>query len=643
MIGVILPVYISSDGDDGVCSRQLLHFKQAVDSILNQSYTNWSLLIVDDGSHNDQLTQSIQSYVESDQQQRCSYIVNQSNIGIVESLNRGITHLLQQSPLIKYIARMDSDDIAEIERFERQQQHMEINQHIDVLGTPVTMFSDDCHDNTRDNTRVVAHPSGRDIVSWSMFLNCCLVHPSVMVRRRVFERYQYSNKYAHCEDYALWLRLLSKGYHLDNMPVGTPPLLRLRKHPASISKRNASIQRASAANASLHYLQKLSSRNNHDIIKESTNSRMGELMALFLSKCPGAPNTSTLWSKWLKRNPTAQIFSLLSLSNQGSPTFPLIPNSSTQSSMTKIKPSELNIGVKIICFSKDRAFQLGEYLRTFYKYNQDDQTTFPLQMTILYTYSKETYGQSYAELFTAYPQVHFIKETDFTTQLRELVDRPKYRYTVFGVDDILYYNNFTLQTYCERLDRHPDAIGYFIKLNKSIKYCHTANEPIDVPTSLKQLEDSKGTYIQWDRLDGSKRDWNYPWDMCSTVYRSETVKHIIDAIIKYLGIKTGISHPNRLEANGNRVIIRKQYDSQWPMCLGECDHIMSMITINRVQDVYANPVYTTTGGDANDLALPTLDELDQLMHQTPPLHLDDDQYHSKRSTFTSCHIGDYFI
>jgi glycosyltransferase involved in cell wall biosynthesis len=105
----------------------------AVKSIINQSFKNWTLLILDDGSTDNSL-EKINNLTE----ERIKIFKNKINKGISYRLNQGI-----KLSNTKYIARMDSDDIAFPDRFEKQFKFLEKNKNIDLLSSKVSFFFDD--------------------------------------------------------------------------------------------------------------------------------------------------------------------------------------------------------------------------------------------------------------------------------------------------------------------------------------------------------------------------------------------------------------------------------------------------------------------------------------------------------------------
>jgi len=109
LVTVLMPVY---NGEK--------YLNEAIDSILNQTYTNFEFLIINDGS-TDRSVEIIKGYNDS----RIKLIHNKKNMGLVYTLNRGLALALG-----KYIVRMDADDISLPNRFKLQLDFMEINTEV---------------------------------------------------------------------------------------------------------------------------------------------------------------------------------------------------------------------------------------------------------------------------------------------------------------------------------------------------------------------------------------------------------------------------------------------------------------------------------------------------------------------------------
>ena len=188
------------------------YLREAVDSVLAQTFTDYEFVIVDDGSTDDTAA-ILDSYADP----RIVRLTNERNIGLTESLNRGLS--IAQG---MYVARMDADDVSLPERFAKQVQFLDEHPDIGVLGTGFEVIDDVGTPGVK-----VLFPTEPGLVRWQMFFHCCIVHPSVMVRRTVYERLGgYNPDVRHSEDYELWLRAALET-QIANLP---DVLFQLRKH-----------------------------------------------------------------------------------------------------------------------------------------------------------------------------------------------------------------------------------------------------------------------------------------------------------------------------------------------------------------------------------------------------------------------------
>lgn len=175
--------------------------KECIDSILTQTFEDFELIIVDDGSK-DYSVKIIQSYTDT----RIQLIKSQHNY--IQSLNKGIGMAKG-----KYVARMDADDIMFPERLEEEFLFMETHPDIDVCGSSVEVLNGQ---ETNSSHMFVKH---NDIAA-IMVIRCPFYHPTVMMRmekiRNFFfnnnECYLYDMKYQYGEDYALWVKLLKHNF-----------------------------------------------------------------------------------------------------------------------------------------------------------------------------------------------------------------------------------------------------------------------------------------------------------------------------------------------------------------------------------------------------------------------------------------------
>lgn len=211
------------------------YLDQSIDSILNQSYTDFEFLIINDGS-----TDSTLKILEKFSDERIKVINNPSNQGLVFSLNLGLDLAIGE-----FIIRMDSDDISLPERIQKQVDFMESNPEIVICGTNRFVIGKEGF-----GTEVQLTPS--ELVSISIF-NSPLVHPSVCIRKSFLEKYQlkYDSNFVHAEDTALWLEIIKKGGLIH---VFNERLLGYREHLDQVSFKFRNIQKKTSTNSRKAFL-----------------------------------------------------------------------------------------------------------------------------------------------------------------------------------------------------------------------------------------------------------------------------------------------------------------------------------------------------------------------------------------------------
>jgi glycosyltransferase involved in cell wall biosynthesis len=222
LISVIMSVY---NGEN--------YLREAVDSILAQTFTCFEFIIIDDGS-----TDGTANILREYQDERIILLVNNQNNGLSFSLNRGIDEARG-----KYIARMDSDDISSPDRFKIQVQFLDENPSIDVVGS----WGEIIDRNSHLTGEIWKYPSSSMVLRWVTFFYDPIMHPSVMMRRRIFDlgnKYEVIHKVA--QDYGLWLRL-NTNFRFSNIQS---VLLKYRYHSNSISKSRIELQYEAACRMS---------------------------------------------------------------------------------------------------------------------------------------------------------------------------------------------------------------------------------------------------------------------------------------------------------------------------------------------------------------------------------------------------------
>lgn len=206
-VSVILPVYNGSQ-----------YLREAITSILIQTYDNFELIIIDDGSTDISL-----KVAEEFNDRRIILIRNTKNEGLISSLNKGINISKGE-----FILRMDADDIAMPERIEKQVNFMIDNNEVVVCGTWFEAFG--------NLNKIIEYPSDHEELYLNLLLTCPIGHPTVIIRSDVLKRNNlyYEEDYRHSEDSNLWVRISDFG-KLANIPE---VLLKYRTHEDQITNKH---------------------------------------------------------------------------------------------------------------------------------------------------------------------------------------------------------------------------------------------------------------------------------------------------------------------------------------------------------------------------------------------------------------------
>jgi glycosyltransferase involved in cell wall biosynthesis len=203
--------------------------RQAVDSILAQTFTDFECLIIDDGSR-DGSVEALQTIGDP----RLRIVLNPRNLGLVATLNYGIE--LARAPLI---ARMDADDISLPDRLHCQVEAFRLRPGLGLLGSWAEVI--DAAGRTAGHIQL---PIEHRQIALAMLRDNVFVHPSVMVRASVLRDLGgYPVDFPAAEDYAMWLRILLR-HEVANLPK---TLVQYRIHAAQISQVNIREQRLTAS------------------------------------------------------------------------------------------------------------------------------------------------------------------------------------------------------------------------------------------------------------------------------------------------------------------------------------------------------------------------------------------------------------
>lgn len=212
---VVMPVYNTEEA----------YLRQAIESILGQTYRDFELLVVDDHSA-PYVREVIASYAD----ERIRYFRMETQSGAAAARNRALEEARGE-----FIAFMDSDDISLPERFAKQVAYLEAHPEIGCLGATFRQLKVDklshCPANPTEHAA---------IESYLLFCGCAFCQSSVMVRRALLEAHEirYRTEYVPAEDYALWLEFIGK----TRFATLKDELVYYRIHPHSISCQAYDVQ-----------------------------------------------------------------------------------------------------------------------------------------------------------------------------------------------------------------------------------------------------------------------------------------------------------------------------------------------------------------------------------------------------------------
>jgi len=198
------------------------HVDEAIETILRQDFSDFELLVVDDGSTDD--TAQRLAAVDDPRLR----VIHQENTGLVGALNTGLDHARGT-----YIARMDADDLMPPGRLRAQVTAMNDDPGLVACGTDYEMFG--------AMSGRVRMPAGDKACRQRLLIATCHCGASLMIRRDVLERHRirFRPEYAHAEDYRLIVELSAHG-RLRNLPIMG---YRYRIHPSQVSSMHSDQQR----------------------------------------------------------------------------------------------------------------------------------------------------------------------------------------------------------------------------------------------------------------------------------------------------------------------------------------------------------------------------------------------------------------
>lgn len=184
--------------------------------------------------------------------------------------------------------------------------------------------------------------------------------------------------------------------------------------------------------------------------------------------------------------------------------------------------------MNIIIFSKDRAAQLDLFIRSMKEYFKECNNH---KINILYTYSNEKFKQGYNELIEIYPEINFIKETNFKNDTLNQIN-PEVKYTVFFVDDIIWKEPFsTTDKEFKIFENNSDILCLSLRINPNLNYCYPASQKMVLPKTY-----NNGIWY-WR---GETGDYGYPMSLDGHIFRTKEIIPLLQ--------KLPYKNPNSLES-----------------------------------------------------------------------------------------------
>ncbi|RXK88723.1 glycosyltransferase family 2 protein [Chlorobaculum sp. 24CR] len=279
------------------------YLKEAIESILAQTFADFEFLVIDDGS-TDRSRQIVESYGNP----RIVLVANADNRGTVHVLNQGIA--LAKG---RYIARMDADDISLPERLERQVRFMDEHSEVGVSGAGMRVLKKGKLKNT------MMLPTGDQELKIQLLFSTCLYHPTVIIRTELAKAHPYPDNLVYTQDYNYWTRLapLARFANIDEI------LLHFREHEGQISTRKADLQITNARALRTEYLKRLAGEVSdeqlaiHHAIAENRNDIDLEQAKAWLEELVGTNDATGMFDAEIFRREMGRKWWLVCRKNTG--------------------------------------------------------------------------------------------------------------------------------------------------------------------------------------------------------------------------------------------------------------------------------------------------------------------------------------
>ena len=330
-------------------------------------------------------------------------------------------------------------------------------------------------------------------------------------------------------------------------------------------------------------------------------------------------------------------------------------------------------GVLVLWFSKDRALQLSEAIRTFTRFAQLAHIS-SVRHVVLYTCSSSDHARCYSTTAAALPSVAFVDEmcpplshspnqtiqptgarqqSHFAAQLRAIVDGSTEEFVLLCVDDVLFVAHFSLSAILP-LFAAPELLCYNMALHPSLTFHHPSASPLSVPLFTSPSAGSQCTSpptLLFSHSSGvGSHDFRYPFSLVASIYRLSDVRSIMRDLSRGT---LPFHHPNVLESSVNSLITSHSaipaavraflpppslsdpsaLSTLRPLSALPSRPLCVVVTVNRVQEVFSNAVFESADGGVGAMLQ---------RFEAGGWQLDEDRYAvmAEQGHFNSVHVGE---
>jgi len=511
------------------------YLKMAIDSALAQTYPGTEILVLDDCS-TDETANLSETYRSAT---NVKFIRNEKNIGFINNWNKAVA--LSSG---EYIKIMGDDDILSADCVAEQVRILNEHPDVGVVCCGYSVIDESSRvKNNGDSYRVFnrdTRENGLEFIKNYLLLKRAVGWPTaILFRREDIDRVGGFDPQAGCPvDIDMWSRILKVRdfYYLDKM------LAYCRLFPGNLSKK-----------------------------LDADDFGYKDIIRFYLKTVPcvehilDEPTKQQIWSTLGKR-----ILPFYSKAQDKNKAAIRRDMDSLVERCSSGRPGE---NVTALIFSKDRAMQLQATIESFVLQCRDNDAA---DITVLFKASGAAHRLGYDELREKFPAVSFVEETDFYRQVLSVVERREY--VLFLVDDNIFVKPFSLSDVVASLDSEKNTVGFSLRLGKNTDYCYMLSAPQKLP-AFECVREGIFKY-SWP---GAERDFGYPLEVSSAVYRSNEILRLLNQV--------KFSNPNTLESEMNRN--SGAFVLTAPFLLTFEESVTFCNPVNVVQCVYGNNKFGT--------------------------------------------------